>query len=152
METHLRVAGWLRIVWSAIGVLMALWAMYFFRTQFEPLVGMLLHGGVQGPGPAGALPSGEAQAIEAAFRQAAPVMSILCAVVALFELVGVYAGWALMAYQPWARPFNIVLSIFDLLSIPIGTLIGGYSLWVLFRPETVALFEGGPLERYPTHF
>jgi hypothetical protein len=67
--------------------------------------------------------------------------------------VAAYTGWALLAYRPWARSLNIVLSIFDLFSIPIGTAIGGYSLWVMLKPATVELFERRPPpERYPAHF
>jgi hypothetical protein len=39
------------------------------------------------------------------------------------------------------------------LNVPIGTAIGAYSLWVMFHPETVELFESRlPPGRYPVHF
>jgi len=37
-----------------------------------------------------------------------------------------------------------VLSILDLFSVPIGTAVGAYSIWVLVRDETAELFAGGP--------
>ena len=35
----------------------------------------------------------------------------------------------------------LVLSVFDLINIPIGTIVGVYSIWVLVREDTVELFE-----------
>ena len=51
------------------------------------------------------------------------------------------ASLALMKYKPWARIAIIVLSCLSLLAFPIGTLLGGYSLWVLFHRDTVTLFS-----------
>ncbi|MCA1595328.1 MAG: hypothetical protein LC772_02725 [Chloroflexi bacterium] len=62
----------------------------------------------------------------------------------LFSLPGLLVGWGLLNFAPWARVVGIVLSILSLLhpAVGIGTAIGIYSLYVLFHPETVALFEG----------
>src|SRR5438105_106092 len=45
------------------------------------------------------------------------------------------AGFGLLKRREWARILTIVLSFFHLLNFPIGTAIGGYSLWALFSPE-----------------
>lgn len=134
METHVRIAAWLRIVWSGFGLLVGILVLTVFSG-----VGAIL--GV----------SGDAEA-----QQALPLVMVIGTFVALFfallSLPGLLTGWGLLTYQPWARIVNIVLSAFDLFHFPIGTALGAYSIWVMLQPETVALFESGPpLRRYPTH-
>jgi hypothetical protein len=65
------------------------------------------------------------------------VMIVLLAV----SIPGIIAGIGLMKYQSWARILTIVLSILDLVSIPFGTALGIYGLWVLFTAEGARLFE-----------
>jgi hypothetical protein len=66
----------------------------------------------------------------------------------LFVLVrsvpGILVGIGLLKYRPWARIVGIVLSILDLIWLPIGTIVGIYGLWVLFSAETERLFNGPP--------
>jgi succinate dehydrogenase hydrophobic anchor subunit len=166
MATHLRVVGWLRILWSLLGALFWLYALTFLHGVGAPLVHRMIHDMVQSPGSASlsgspSAPStdgpsaggsdDQAAILEQVTAQVMTVLTVLFAVLAFFQLLAAYSGWALMAYRPWARPFNIVVSLFDLLSVPIGTAIAVYSLWVLFRPETIALFARRPTEQDPTH-
>jgi hypothetical protein len=59
---------------------------------------------------------------------------------------GILAGWGLLNYKPWARILAIVLSAIRLINIPIGTVLGVYGLWVLFNKETETLFaRSGPM-------
>jgi hypothetical protein len=55
--------------------------------------------------------------------------------------LGLVGGIGLLAYRPWARYIVIVVNALGCLNIPIGTLKGVYSLWVLLQDETVKLFE-----------
>jgi hypothetical protein len=55
--------------------------------------------------------------------------------------LGLVGGIGLLAYKPWARYIVIVVNALGCLNIPIGTLKGVYSLWVLLQDETVKLFE-----------
>jgi hypothetical protein len=57
------------------------------------------------------------------------------------SIPAIIAGIGLMKYQSWARILTIVLSILDLVSIPFGTALGIYGLWVLFTAEGARLFE-----------
>ena len=59
----------------------------------------------------------------------------------VFSIPDIVAGIGLLKYKEWARILTLVLSIINLLNIPIGTAIGGYSLWVLFHKDTVPLFQ-----------
>ena len=51
--------------------------------------------------------------------------------------LGLVGGIGLLAYKPWARYLVIVVSALGCLNIPIGTLKGVYSLWVLLQDETL---------------
>jgi len=55
--------------------------------------------------------------------------------------LGLVGGIGLFSYMPWARYLVIVIAALGCLNIPIGTLKGVYTLWVLLQDETVKLFE-----------
>lgn len=85
---------------------------------------------------------------------AAPILGMIGAGVAIFLLVlsapSIIAGLGLLKFQPWARILTIILSALHLLSIPFGTALGIYGLWVLLNPETEGLFRGAPAYKtYP---
>jgi hypothetical protein len=61
--------------------------------------------------------------------------------VAFMSTLGLVGGLGLLGFRSWARYLVIVVAIIGLLNIPIGTLKGVYSLWVLFQAETVSLFD-----------
>jgi hypothetical protein len=54
--------------------------------------------------------------------------------------LGLVGGIGLLAYKPWARYIVIVVAALGCLNIPIGTLRGVYTIWVLVQDETVKLF------------
>jgi len=55
--------------------------------------------------------------------------------------LGLIGGIALLAYKGWGRILTIVVSALGCFNIPIGTLIGVYSIWVLMQDDTVKLFQ-----------
>src|SRR5688500_12520175 len=123
MGTHVRVAAWLRILWSAMGLAPAVLLLFVF-------------GGI---GVIGSVVSGAAVAV--------PFIMIFFSFLSLLFLVtalpGLVTGWGLLAYQSWARYVNVALSAFDLLNFPLGTVLGAYSIWAMLSPETNELFEPG---------
>ena len=58
----------------------------------------------------------------------------------IFATPGFICGYGLITKKSWSRVFGIILSCLSLLSIPIGTAIGIYGLWTLFKDETIDLF------------
>jgi hypothetical protein len=145
MAGHIRAAAWLRIVWSALGLLLTLAGLLYFRSAMRPLVRDIARSMVQQQRTSGdssdTLPDVDVDALVELALQSATVVFV---VLLVLEVPGLIVGWGLLNYRPWARPLNIACSLFDLLSIPIGTAIGAYSLWVMFRPETAALFRHPP--------
>jgi hypothetical protein len=84
----------------------------------------------------GGLLSGDRVAI----RITGIVGTVVAGTVALFCVPGIVAGIGLLKHRHWARILTLVLSVFDLLVFPIGTIIAVYSIWVLVQRETEVLF------------
>ncbi len=55
----------------------------------------------------------------------------------------IFAGVGLLKFKAWGRVLGIVISVLSLMKFPLGTVLGGYGLWVLLSSETVQLFAGG---------
>jgi hypothetical protein len=50
--------------------------------------------------------------------------------------VGVITGWGLLQREEWARVLALVMGFVALLSVPIGTALGIYTLWVLLPSQS----------------
>jgi hypothetical protein len=78
-------------------------------------------------------------------RIAIPILGGIGAFVFILLLVlslpGIIAGFGLIELQPWARILTIVLSALELMSVPLGTVLGIYGLWVLLSPGGEQLFR-----------
>jgi hypothetical protein len=61
--------------------------------------------------------------------------------IGFMSTLGLVGGIGLLALKPWARYLIIIVAALGCLNIPIGTLKGVYSLWVLLQDDTVKLFE-----------
>jgi hypothetical protein len=59
----------------------------------------------------------------------------------LLSVPGIIAGIGLLGKKEWARILTLVLSVMNLMNVPVGTAVGAYSIWVLVQEETVALFK-----------
>jgi hypothetical protein len=123
MDQHLKIVGWMHLVFGALGVLGAV-----VFGGFGAIVGLL---------------SGDSDGL-----MAGGIIGLMAIFFGLLALPSLLGGWGLINYKPWARIVIIVLSVFNLLNIPIGTLIGGYSLWVLFNDETQQILRARGGQRY----
>jgi hypothetical protein len=61
--------------------------------------------------------------------------------VGFLSTLGLIGGIGLLNHLSWARYLIIVVAALGCLNIPIGTLKGVYSLWVLMQDGTIKLFE-----------
>ena len=123
METHVKVLGVLNIVSGVLGLCAA-----FLLT--------IVFGGVAGLVGADADP-------DAAI--AAPIIGLTGAALVTFvvatSLPAIIIGFGLYRKLPWSRIAGIVISIISLISVPFGTILGIYGLWVLFSKDGQAVFE-----------
>lgn len=53
----------------------------------------------------------------------------------------IIAGIGLTKLHEWARILTLIVAFFSLLSFPLGTALGVYSIVVLLKEETVKLFK-----------
>jgi hypothetical protein len=124
MEQHIKILGVLNIVWGAMGAM-------------GGLVVLLVLGGAFG-----IIRTALQNDTDAAI--ALPIIGLLGGTIALFLLLvsvpSIIAGIALLNFKPWSRILAIVVSALHLLSIPFGTALGIYGLWVLFSEESLPFF------------
>lgn len=119
MERHIRILGIIYIAFGALGILAAL----------------LLFVGVTGEG----LLSENRETILIT-ASAATAVAILLASISTLAIIG---GMGLLQRRSWARVLVIVLGCFYLLSFPLGTAVGIYTLWALTKQEARAALSPG---------
>ena len=123
MEQHIRAVAILNIVYGGLGVFDgARYSGYF--------------GGVAGLVMADADPDAH---FVAPMMGAIGGIIFLC--VAIVSVPAVIAGIGLLKFRQWARILTIIVSVLHLFSIPFGTALGIYGMWVLFKDETMALLN-----------
>jgi len=122
MRQHIDIVAWLHIGFGILGL------------GFAFLGGAVL-------GALGLL-SGDAEA--------AGILMVIGGFVVVFagllSVPSLVAGWGLLRRKHWARMLTLILSFLNLLNFPIGTLMGGYSMWVLMNDESRRILESG--DRY----
>lgn len=126
METHVKAVGWLHIIYGAFGIVIGFF-IFFVLGSFSAIFGM------QAPDPQAAMivPS---------------VIMFVAMIISGFLLIcsipGIIAGWGLLNGANWARILAIILSVLYIpFQIPIGSILGIYSLVVLLTPEATRYFE-----------
>lgn len=126
MAQHVKILGILHIIYSGLVLLVG-------------VVVLVVMGGIAGFVGA----SGNADS-----QVATPILGLIGFGVFIFFVVlalpGLIGGFGLMQFKPWARILVIVLSAFELLSVPFGTALGIYGFWVLLNRETEYLFQPRP--------
>jgi hypothetical protein len=120
MQQHITILGWLYIVFGALGV----------------LAGVVV---LLGAGIAGAVAG--AQGETGGGLLAGGIGFLVAALVAVISLPNLIAGWGLLKHKSWSRILAIILGAISLLSIPVGTILGIYTIWALTKPEAQALLR-----------
>lgn len=125
MREHVRILGWLYVASGAVVLLLA--ALFGAIFGFAGLVagrgdGLILGG----------------------------IGAVIALFITLMSLPSIVLGWGLLTWKPWSRMLGVVLSVLHLPSVPVGTLLGGYGLWVLLNDDTRRVLEAGdPRLRVP---
>jgi hypothetical protein len=121
MKKHVTVVGAVRIGFSALGLFVSL-GMYFLFSHIIDVI------------PTEEMPTFVHNFLTYLFM-------VLPVVFGIISILGLIGGIALLSYKGWARIMVIIISALGCLNIPIGTLVGVYSIWVLMQDETIKLFE-----------
>ena len=116
MDEHVTILGALYIAFNALMLFAAI-------IVFVVIVG-------------GGLLSGDADAIAIT----SGVGSAIAFLLVILSAPGIIGGIGLLKRRYWARILVLVLGFLNLVSIPLGTLLGIYTIWVLMKEETAQLF------------
>ncbi|MEI8229976.1 MAG: hypothetical protein WCG83_02450 [Candidatus Peregrinibacteria bacterium] len=120
MPLHLRILGWLYTVIGVIGVIACSVFIYM----------------IYGKGPYAYSPEMQRLLIEAGLG------SWMLGVATIASIFSLIAGLALLKMQSWARKLLMTFGILSLVDFPIGTIIGVYTIWVLWRHKTLSTKSG----------
>lgn len=130
MEKHIQLAGILNIVYRSVLIFVALILFLIaacFRGFFEMIVRMT---------------SADVRDIPPALIDIIPAILVIVAVcMSALSVLAIVAAAGMLAKRKWGRVLMLVVSFFNLLRIPVGTLLGAYTIWVLLNDETIKLFE-----------
>lgn len=82
---------------------------------------------------------------ETGLSVAMTTIMVLAVGIILVVIAGLHlaVGLGLLNFQPWARVTAIVLAAFRVLNFPVGTVIGGLTIWYLLRQDVEPLFVKG---------
>lgn len=117
MKDHVKIVAVLRIAMGALMLLIA-------SVVFVAVVG-------------GGLLSGDQDAMVITGM----VGTVVGGFLAVLAIPGIVAGVGLLRFKPWARYLTLVLAFFDLFAVPVGTVLGIYTFWVLLQEQVVQLFS-----------
>lgn len=129
LDTHVRVAAWLHIALGAIAACAV------------AVVGLMF--GVFGAAAVGASTHGAQAGILGWIAGFGLAVFLVILAFPVLEIVG---GAMLLGGSPAGKVITIVFSVLGLINIPIGTVVGIYSLWALLReiPQPVPSAMGMP--------
>ena len=114
METHVRVLGLLNTIGGVLSGLVAVFVIVFF---------------------------GGAATLASYFSVHAVVAGIWLTAALVLMIPCIVTGIALTGFRGWARTVGIVLSILQMLVVPLGTIVGIYGLIVLFSEDVDMIFS-----------
>ena len=130
MQRHVTLVGVLHIVYHGVAALGAgvLVALGFW---FDPLMCALMRSHTVSP-----------HDVPFEVMEFVPlILFIIAAVIILFSLLGIIGAIGVLRRREWGRILLLVISFFHLIRVPLGTILGVYSIWVLLNNETIRLFN-----------
>ncbi len=134
LRMHVPTAGWLLIANSLLGLVVSLFLFALMVSAGSFFTDL---------GPAANDP--EATRVFTTLTNLNTLMAALISgLVAGLSIPGLIAGASMLARKSWARILGIVVSVFTLLKFPIGTLIGGYTIFVLLQDAATSYFTSPP--------
>jgi len=113
METHKRILGILFIVSGSLQIL----GMLFMSTFLSILLPLIVESG----------------RVESSWilEWIVPFVQLIAVFVILFfSIPSIIGGWGLLQHKKWALTLVLIMGCFKLFSIPLGTALGVYTIWV----------------------
>jgi hypothetical protein len=130
MEKHITLVGILNIVYRSLAIIAAL-VLFGIAYGFGYLMRFISH-----------FDHNEMQEVPPeVFGIVQIVLTIIGILILIFAVAGIVGSVGVLKKQEWGRITLLIVSFFSLLSIPLGTILGVYSIWVLLNDETIRLFN-----------
>ncbi len=121
VREHVRLLGILWMAYSAFHAVGGVGALIIAQTIFGGVHG-LIH-----------IPNGPPPEVTVWLR---PLISVFGWLLLVKAAAGFFAGWGLLQREDWARTVALVVGFIALLNVPIGTVLGVYTLWVLLPAQS----------------
>ncbi len=121
VREHVRLVGILWMAYSALHVVAGVAVIVVAQVIFGSVHGVI-H-----------IPNGPPPEVTVWLR---PLISFIGWMILAKAAAGFIAGWGLLQRQDWARTVALVVAFIALLSVPIGTALGIYTLWVLLPNQS----------------
>jgi hypothetical protein len=125
---HRQLLGILWIAYSTVILFVGIGISIFFHHFIPAMLRYQPPQQHQGPPP------------EVVFGMLHPIINIVVLLVFVKAVLGIVAGIGVLARAGWGRVLAMVVACVSLLSFPIGTAVGVYTLWVLLAPGAEAEF------------
>ncbi len=133
MEKHITLVGILNIVYSSLAILGAL-ILFALAIGFKYLFGLIARFSDNGM-----------HEIPFEVLDIAPmILAFIGSLILIVSIIGIISAIGVMKKKEWGRIIVLVISFFNLIHIPLGTILGVYSIWVLLNDETIRLFNPIP--------
>jgi hypothetical protein len=130
MEKHISLVGILNFVYNAfslIGACVLFIIAFGFRYFFE-LISRYSHHGMDEVPPF--------------VLDIVPfILTVIGIFILLFSVLGIIGAVGVLKRKEWGRIVVIVISFFNLIHIPLGTILGVYSIWALLNDENIRIFN-----------
>ena len=121
VREHVRLVGILWMAYSALHVVAGVIVIVVAQVIFGSVHGVI-H-----------IPNGPPPEVTVWLR---PLISFIGWMILVKAAAGFLAGWGLLQRQEWARIVALVVGFIALLSVPVGTALGIYTLWVLLPTQS----------------
>jgi hypothetical protein len=130
MEKHIKLVGILNIVYRSlalIGAIVLAVLGFSFGYIYEALVQN--H-------------SIRSCDVPVVFLDLVPILLLFAAaLIFIISVAGILGGIGVLNRKEWGRVLLLIVSFFNLIRIPLGTLLGIYTIWVLFSNDTIKYFS-----------
>jgi hypothetical protein len=69
------------------------------------------------------------------------VGTAVASLVGVLSIPGLFCAYGLFKHRSWGRYLALIVGAMNLLSIPFGTAVGVYAIWLLTQDEAIRLFD-----------
>ena len=136
MEKHISLVGILNIVYESLSILGAfvLFVIAISFRYFFQFISRYSHHGMD--------------EIPPEIIDIVPfILTVIGIFLLIFSIIGLIAAIGVLKKKEWGRITMLVMSFFNLIRIPLGTILGVYTIWALLNDETIRLFN--PIAQTP---